>query len=145
MNGEKDLFKNHTFYQKINSMITPRKSTLRSGFSLVEMLVVIAVIGVIAAIAIPNIGNINAAAKNARNQRNAQSIASVYAAGAAAGVSWTTTSVAAAVTDVVTGKAPTDGAFSGKKFVVPGISSTDQTAAAAKLTLSSDNMLVYTP
>lgn len=124
---------------------TNLKKNLKQGFSLVEMLVVIAVIGVIAAIAIPNIGNVNAAAKNAKDQRNAQSIASVYAAGAAAGVAWTTTSVAAAVTDVVTGKAPVDGAFSGKKFVVPGISTTDQTSAAAKLTLSSDNMLVYTP
>jgi len=124
---------------------TNLKKNIKQGFSLVEMLVVIAVIGVIAAIAIPNIGNVNAAAKNAKDQRNAQSIASVFAAGSAAGVAWTTTTVAAAVTDVVTGKAPTDGAFSGKKFVVPGISTTDQTAAAAKLTMSADNMLVYTP
>jgi type IV pilus assembly protein PilA len=124
---------------------TNLKKNIKQGFSLVEMLVVIAVIGVIAAIAIPNIGNVNAAAKNAKDQRNAQSIASVFAAGSAAGVSWVTTSAALAAADVVAGRAPTDGAFSGKKFVVPGMSGTDVTAAVTKLTMSSDNMLVYTP
>ena len=121
--------------------------TLQSGFSLVEMLVVIAVIGVIAAIAIPNIGNINAAAKNARNQRNAQSIASVYSSGAAAGVAWTTTSASTAVDDVISGKSPSDGAFSGKIFrcPLPNISSADLSSVKAKLSLSTDNQLIYTP
>ena len=124
---------------------TSLKNTLKKGFSLVEMLVVIAVIGVIAAIAVPNIGNLTSAAKTARDQRNAQSIASVFAAGAAAGVAWDTASASAAADDVVKGEAPADGAFSGKIFRVPNISGTDLTAAKSHLSLSSDNQLVYTP
>ena len=125
----------------------PAKSPLAQGFSLIEMLVVIAVIGVIAAIAIPNIGNINSAAKNARNQRNAQSIASVYSSGAAAGVAWTTTSASAAVDDVIAGKSTTTGAFANTIFrcPLPGISSADLTSVKAKLALSTDNQLIYTP
>jgi prepilin-type N-terminal cleavage/methylation domain-containing protein len=124
---------------------TSLRHTLKQGFSLVEMLVVIAVIGVIAAIAIPNIGNLTSAAKTARDQRNAQSIASVYAAGTAAGVSWVTTSASAAVDDVIAGKAPADGAFVGKIFRVPNLSGADLTAAKAHLTLSTDGMLIYAP
>ena len=126
---------------------TNLKKNLQSGFSLVEMLVVIAVIGVIAAIAIPNIGNVNAAAKTARDQRNAQSVASVYSAGAAAGVAWTTTTASTAVDDVISGKAPSDGAFSGKIFrcPLPNISSADLSSLKTHLTLSTDNQLIYTP
>jgi prepilin-type N-terminal cleavage/methylation domain-containing protein len=126
---------------------TNLKKNLKAGFSLVEMLVVIAVIGVIAAIAIPNIGNVNAAAKNARDQRNAQSVASVHASGSAAGVAWVATSASAAVDDVITGRAASDGAFSGKIFrcPLPGISSTDLTALKTHLSLSTDGQLVYTP
>jgi type IV pilus assembly protein PilA len=123
---------------------TTLKNKIAKGFSLVEMLVVIAVIGVIAAIAIPNIGSINASATTAKNQRNAQSIVSVFQAGAAAGVAWSGATAAALVTDVVTGRAPASGAFSGKTFKVPGISADEQTAALTKITLVGTE-LVYTP
>ena len=138
----------------MNTSTTPRhsasrfsKAPLARGFSLIEMLVVIAVIGVIAAIAIPNIGNINSSAKNARNQRNAQSIASIYSSGAAAGVAWTTTSASTAVDDVISGKSTTTGAFANTIFrcPLPGISATDLSAVKAKLALSTDNQLIYTP
>ena len=126
---------------------TNLKKNLQSGFSLVEMLVVIAVIGVIAAIAIPNIGNVNAAAKTARDQRNAQSVASVFSAGSAAGVAWDTASASAAVDDVISGKAPSDGAFANKIFrcPLPNISSNDLSTMKAHLSLSTDGQLVYTP
>ncbi len=61
--------------------------SLKAGFSLVEMLVVIAIIGIIAAIAIPNIGNLNDSARDAAAKRNAQSVASVMNAAVAAGAS----------------------------------------------------------
>ena len=106
---------------------TSIKNSLAKGFSLVEMLVVIAVIGVIAAIAIPNIGSINQSAKDARNQRNAQSLVSMYQSGAAAGVTWTGGTRNAKIDSVITGQAPTDGAFSGKSFKVPNLTGTDKT------------------
>ncbi len=102
------------------------KNTAAQGFSLVEMLVVIAVIGVIAAIAIPSIGSINSSAQTATNQRNAQSIVSMYQAGSAAGVIWTGSDRNSKIGAVVGGQSPTSGAFSGKSFKVPNLSTTDQ-------------------
>jgi type IV pilus assembly protein PilA len=106
---------------------TSLKNSISKGFSLVEMLVVIAVIGVIAAIAIPNIGSINQSAKDARNQRNAQSVVSMYQSCAAAGVVWDGSTRNAKVDAVITGQAPTDGAFAGKSFKVPNLSNKDET------------------
>ena len=120
------------------------KKNLSKGFSLVEMLVVIAVIGVIAAIAIPSIGNINASAKTATAQRNAQSVVSMYQAGQAAGVAWGTTDAATSIAAVIAGGSPTDGAFSGKKFIVPNLGSDDITALTPYVTWdSTDSTLVY--
>jgi type IV pilus assembly protein PilA len=124
---------------------TSLSHTLKQGFSLVEMLVVIAVIGVIAAIAVPQIGNLTASAKTARDQRNAQSIASVFAAGSAAGVAWVVTDASAAADDVVKGEAPADGAFKDKIFRVPNIGGTDLIEAKKHLSLSPDGQLIYAP
>ena len=86
------------------------KNTVKAGFSLVEMLVVIAVIGIIAAIAIPNIGNINGAAKASQQQRNAQTIANVFAAATAGGADLSTqTTTAGIITALSTGVAGTAG------------------------------------
>ncbi len=109
------------------------KNTVAKGFSLVEMLVVIAVIGVIAAIAIPNIGSINSSAKEAKNQRNAQSIVSVYSAAVAAGATVSGTGKAGKVaTLVTTGVKPSGGAFDGKLFKVPNLSTGEDTDGALK-------------
>src|SRR5262245_44610036 len=105
---------------------TSIKNKISKGFSLVEMLVVIAVIGVIAAIAIPNIGSINQSAKAARNQRNAQSLVSMYQSGAAAGVVWSGTTRNTKVDAVIAGGQPGDGAFAGKIFKVPNLSTDDR-------------------
>ncbi len=107
------------------------KKNLSKGFSLVEMLVVIAVIGVIAAIAIPSIGSINASAQTATAERNAQSIMSVYQSGLAAGASWGTISTSSDLIKAVVKGASGSGAFASTTFQVPGMSSTDQTAAQA--------------
>lgn len=54
------------------------RSSLLSGFSLVELLVVIAVIAIIAAIAVPNIANITQTSDMAMRVRNAQILVAVY-------------------------------------------------------------------
>ena len=118
------------------------KSSLKAGFSLVEMLVVIAIIGIIAAIAIPNIGNINDSARQASAKRNAQSIASVVNAAIAAGAD------VSAITDVDTlvaeaqktganALSPSTGPFKDKKFTVGPIDS--ESVADVKSYLDWDN------
>ncbi len=76
--------------------------SLKSGFSLVELLVVIAVIAVIAAIAIPNIAGITGAANAAKDQRNAQNIVSTFNAAVAAGYANATLTTASAAAGAVT-------------------------------------------
>jgi prepilin-type N-terminal cleavage/methylation domain-containing protein len=131
--------------QKTNTMKNVKVTkSLKAGFSLVEMLVVIAIIGIIAAIAIPNIGTVNAAAKEATNQRNAQSVASVLNAAIAAGVDttgWTTTGVGL-VDTAEAGVSPTDGPFEGKTFSSGEIEDSEEAGAAAYLTWDGTNQQV---
>lgn len=118
----------------------------KSGFSLVEMLVVIAVIGVIAAIAVPNISKINRGAKYAKDQRNAQQIASVVAAADAAGYDFigTSTTPAAVITAVVAGHTLTaaeNPSLAGTFFGVPALGTVEQTGATKFLTITAGRMV----
>ncbi len=126
-------------------MKVTRRNALKAGFSLVEMLVVIAVIGIIAAIAIPNIGKINETAEESKNRRNAQNLASVCASASAAGLDFigTETDKAVVVAAIVTGGAPSDGAFDGTFFGVPGLSTEEQTDALTYLSIE-NGVLKYT-
>ncbi|MBB5038199.1 type II secretion system protein [Prosthecobacter dejongeii] len=114
-------------------------ASLKAGFSLVEMLVVIAIIGIIAAIAIPNIGNINDSAKQATAQRNAQSVASVMNAAIAAGYvpAWATEAEVLAAAQGVT-VFPATGPFKDKVFTVGNID--DEEEAAVLTYMDWDNV-----
>lgn len=74
------------------SSATRNLASSSSGFSLVEMLVVIAVIAIVTGIAIPNLAGLSSRANFAKDERHAQDIASLAAAARAAGATnqWTT-------------------------------------------------------
>ncbi|MEX2578574.1 MAG: prepilin-type N-terminal cleavage/methylation domain-containing protein [Verrucomicrobiales bacterium] len=131
------------------STTTPRKT----GFSLVEMLVVIAVIGIIAAIAVPNIGRINDSAKDATYRRNAQNVASVFASAQAAGLDFSdggSRNERAIIEEIIAGGTVTeDGPFKDTFFGLPGLNVNDavsETDGAAKYLEwdTTSNQLLYT-
>ena len=129
-------------------MKNPQNSHKPSGFSLVELLVVITVIGTLASIAIPAMSGVYGNSTAAKSRRNAQNIAAVYASLRAAGatvVSPSEATIAAAISNEAThgisGLAGT--VFAGSKFYVPmNVEERDMAAAKLRYVAASDSLSV---
>lgn len=147
----------NTHPNKTTKMKTQKKSrkisrrigaSLRAGFSLVELLIVIAVIGIIAAIAIPSISSVTGSAQYSKAQRNAQTLASTYSAAVAAGSTNFSgiTAASNAVTALVDTTTPVTGSgnFSSNNFTVPNLSTNEQMNALEFLTWT-NGQLIYNP
>jgi prepilin-type N-terminal cleavage/methylation domain-containing protein len=104
---------------------------LRSGFSLVEVLIVIAVLGVMASIAINSLASHREAAEQTRNRRNAQEIVSLCVAAQAAGISFVVPGdPVQTARNAVSGAKATKGSFAGKTFRLPGMQEKEILGAA---------------
>lgn len=119
-----------------------RSNFNQSGFSLVELLIVIAVIGVMAAIAVPNISSITSHAYYAKTERNAQNVAMVAASARAAGATNSWTTIEDALTDLGNGVHVHVGNET-LEFRVP-LSDADKTDLASVLRMD-DGRVVYEP
>jgi len=127
--------------------LTPPKfkkaSPSASGFSLFELMIAIAIISLFASMAQMVFGGINDSAEFQKNRRNAQEIAGVASTASAAGADFIVPGdERATIVNLRNGVAPTTGAFSGRTFIIPGLTDADITGAMNYLTLS-DSELVY--
>jgi len=118
--------KNSETTKNMKHQIKPRKD---SGFSLVEMLVVIAVIGILAAISVSSIGAISDKAKTAKSQRNAQNICQLYSSARSVGATFNTTDKAEILNQLIAGK--TGPQLAGSSFKMSNLSAEEKTAALA--------------
>jgi hypothetical protein len=109
----------------------------------VEVLVIIIVVGVITFIAVPYAGLNGKSDKETRDRYAAQSIVSVYQTGFAAGITWNGSTRNAKVDAVLSGQAPTEGAFSGKFFKVPGGIEKDKAGSLKYIRCDSNGDLFY--
>ena len=127
-------------------MKTPLRTSIKSGFSLVELLVVISVIAVIAAIAIPSIAGITNTARYSKDKRNAQNLANISAAARAAGLRTFWPDFLFGVQEMTNGVSVTNG---GQIFTfrIDGLNYTDMLGALNHLgtEIPGLNSLIYMP
>lgn len=97
-------------------MKTKQVALRPSGFSLIELLVVILIIGLIATIIVPNLGFLAGEADKVKDKRNAQNIMLAYTTGVAAGVVWPDGDVATQVAAVIEGRKPASGSLASMMF-----------------------------
>ncbi len=118
--------------------------SLKQGFSLFEMLIVICILGILITLAIPAFSSTQAT-EEVTHQRNAQTICSLAMAATAAGVA--VTSGASDISEVLKrlsdGVTISRGPLAGRIIKVPGMSPYLLTGASQYITLSEDGELIY--
>ena len=119
------------------------QSGSRRGFSVVELLVVIGVVGITVFLAVPYSSFDRESTKQERDRQVAQSIVRVYQSGFAAGVTWNGSTRNAKVDAVISGQAPTEGAFSGKYFKGPAGIEKNKAEASKYIGCDSNGDLYY--
>jgi hypothetical protein len=125
---QKMICKNRNFWHNTPIMRTLRKNEsskltfgcLKSGFSLVELLVVIAVLGVVAGLAIPSLAGVIEKGRSAKVVQQAQSVALTFSSARSAGAVFTNPS-RESIVDALTrpGGVRGSGVFSDVSFSVP--------------------------
>jgi type II secretory pathway pseudopilin PulG len=125
--------------------IRSAKSLSASGFTLVEMLVMILAIALLTAMAMPILGRANQSAGFARDIENARSLASVAQGAEAAGVAVVDPggSVEQTLRTLAAGVTVTRGAMSGQEFRI-AVGEAEIVGAARFLRIE-NGLLLYTP
>lgn len=123
-------------------MKTYRTVHRQSGFSLIELLMVVMIIGILAAIVVPSLGVMTGAADEVKDKRNAQTLMLAYSTGLAAGVVWPDGDVATQVAAVIAGQKPDRGPMAQMKFQAM-IGTSDVTAIYPYIGLRADGGLFF--
>lgn len=114
----------------------------KTGFGLVELIIVVAILGIIVALAVPMVSLVRGSAGMQKSKRNAQQLVSLAATATAAGDQSIASAgnVHTAILRIVNGIV-IDNIYEGMSFKMP-LSETEITAASEFLTYN-DGMLVF--
>ena len=116
----------------------------RSGFSLVELLIVIMILGIMGSLALVAFGNHNDTYKRVRDQRNAQELVTEFVAAQVAGVDFVIAGdKLATLAKVAEGGVATEGSFKGRRYGLPNVSERERNSAAEYVSQRPDGWLVY--
>lgn len=109
------------------------------------MLMTIAILGVLTSLALISLSQINQQSVETRNRRNAQELAGICTAAQVAGVDFVVAGdLDSTIDNVVSGGIPSEGAFAGRFFGLPGLQPVDRTSAKTYLALD-NGALSYRP